>query len=352
MSSRRVFLKTAGNACLLSLADLRTLLADQSLSHKSAPSLVNIIIPRNYTPPIGSSKKNYSYKLTNATLTVLKDNFTHTPMPVWRKTYSEIDFEKRVTNIVYWVMEAISRHQKIYPLDPAWIVAQIMKESYFYEFAISQALAVGICQFIQPTAQEYNMLCAGEKSAHRYPPYKLGEFAEKAREYYRLREERSNFRRSEKPRQELNLEEALHIIHTADTSGFRKTAGEQLNYMEKLREFDEKVLQTREDYREYLLANLENRNIFDDNDLSFILNFDERVTYKKPVFAMVEMVAKGLRARSGNILAAAAGYNAGLYSTLDDGMYKPYGRIPPIEQSTTYLSHVLINYYEICKRLT
>ena len=41
----------------------------------------------------------------------------------------------------------------------------------------------------------------------------------------------------------------------------------------------------------------------------------------------------------------------GLSSTLAEGMYEPYGKIPANEQATTYLSHVLINHYEITRRM-
>ncbi|MFQ5585014.1 MAG: transglycosylase SLT domain-containing protein, partial [Calditrichia bacterium] len=305
----------------------------------------------DYAPPIGPENKEYQFKLARATLDFLEKNFSATPIPVWNKRFSEVDLEKRITNIVYWVIEGVRLHRKLYPLDPVWIIAQIMKESYFYEFAVSKALAVGICQFVQPTAQSYKMLCAGTKPEHAQAPFKLPEFAAKAQEYYRLRQERSRYRRKQKPPQSWSLEEALRIIQSGEVKAHQKAAGDYLAYLEKVKSFDDKVVQARDDFRKYLRANVEGLDIFNKADLTFILNFDERFTYKKPVFSMVKMLALGLKARNGNILAATVAYNAGLSSTLGNGMYKRYGTIPAIEQTTTYLSHVLINHYEISERM-
>ena len=66
---------------------------------------------------------------------------------------------------------------------------------------------------------------------------------------------------------------------------------------------------------------------------------------------MIKMLANALVSRNGNILAATIAYNAGLSSTRDGGMYARYGKIPSIRESTTYLSHVLINHHEMVSRL-
>jgi hypothetical protein len=232
-----------------------------------------------------------------------------------------------------------------------WILAQIMKESYFNEFAVSRSLAVGVCQFILQTAKAHDMLCGGERQEHFSYPHQMPEFAGKAHEYYKIRNAKRNHRRNNRPARQFILEEALQIIYSGGTDDYRQEAGEYLFYLDKLKEYDEKMRQAQESYRTYLLVNVEGKDIFSESDLEFILSFDERFSYKKPIFAMVEMMTRGLRARNGNILAATIGYNAGLNSTIDDGMYKPYGKIPAIEESTTYLSHVLINHYEITRRI-
>lgn len=349
--NRRFFLKGMGSAALLALIDPGNLLANQRGDYDIDRSLINVIIPEDYTPLGSYSAKDFRYRLTRAILEVLQDNFSSQAMPVWGKYFHEVDMEKRVTNIIYWVLEAVQQSQRVYPVDPVWILAQIMKESYYYEFAVSRSLAVGICQFIQPTAQSHNILCAGEREEHFTRSYQLSDFAGKANRYYQIRSEKRNYRRQNRPAKQFTLEETLEILAGGDRNAYRREAQEYLSYLDRLTKYDEKMQQAREDYKAYLLANIEEKDIFDDNDLQFILKFDERFTYKKPAYAMVEMIARGLRARNGNILAATVGYNAGLNSTLDEGMYRPYGKIPGIEESATYVSHVLINHYEISRRM-
>lgn len=349
-SNRRIFLKGLSGAVLLSLADVSQLLAGQETG-SGARAPLNFIIPRDYLPPSETADKNYRQALTRAALEVLQANFSNQPMPVWGKTLREVDLEKRIYHIIYWILRAVRECQHIYPLDPAWIAAQIMKESYFHEFAISRALAVGICQVIQPTAQEHGILCAGTRPEHRQPPYRLPEAGGKADEYYQLRRERGEYRRGNRPAKEFTLEETLQILAAGDRADYRREAGEYLAYLNRLKQFDEQINQARDEFRAYLLANVEGRDIFADPDLNFILNFDERFSYKKPVYTMVRMLAGGLKSRNGNILAATAGYNAGLYRTADEGMYKPYGKIPSLDETATYVSHVLINHYEITLKL-
>jgi predicted transcriptional regulator len=348
---RRFFLKGIGGAFLLSLTDLQALLANQSNTITINNTPVNIIIPREFDPLKRFSESDYQFRLTHATLSALEENFSDRVMPVWGKYFNEVNLEKRITNIIFWIRDAIEANRKIYPVDPVWILAQIMKESYFNEFAVSRSLAVGVCQFILRTAKAHDMLCAGERQEHFSYPYQMPELAGKAREYYQIRDARRKYRGNKRPLKQFTLEETLQIIYSGKKDNYRKEAGEYLSYLDKLKDYEKQMRQVQENYRTYLLANVEGKDIFNGRDLQFILSFDERFTYKKPILAMVEMMARGLRARNGNILAATIGYNAGLNSTIDDGMYKPYGKIPAIEETTTYLSHVLINHYEISRRI-
>ena len=98
-------------------------------------------------------------------------------------------------------------------------------------------------------------------------------------------------------------------------------------------------------------ANLRGRDIFNDSDAIFLRGFDDRVLYRKTIPAMVKMMAGHLRSRNGNILAAAAGYNAGLSRTASWGLYKPFGRIPDISETAGYISKILVNHFAITKRL-
>ncbi len=346
--NRRNFLKKISAALMLSLVNVKRAPAATPVFNPDVFP-VNIIIPRHYRPPYGDPA--YPRQLTRAVLAVLEKHFSSTPMPVWNRRFGEVDMEKRIRNITYWLMLGVQQHERIYPVDPAFIMAMIMKESYFYEYAVSASLAVGICQFVQPTAQSYDMLCAGTRPEHAAPPYRLPHLATRIAEYYQLRHQRKQYRRNNRPPKRFQLKEALEIIRSGDTREHRQSAEAYLTYLNRLEEFNRQQQQTRDDFREYLRANVEERDIFNERDLQFILGFDERFTYKKPVIAMVKMIAEALRARNGNIIAAAIGYNAGLSTTRAAGRYEPYGMIPAIEQSTTYLSHVLVNHHEICQGL-
>ncbi|MEL6822052.1 MAG: transglycosylase SLT domain-containing protein [Calditrichota bacterium] len=349
-SDRRTFLKGLGSAALLTLAYSPESIA-QYIPTEFTHTPVNVMIPRDYRIPTGSELENYKYRLTRATLDLLEEHYSSKPIPVWDKTFREIDMEKRISNIVFWLLKGVENHQAIYPVDPAWAISMIMKESYFYEFAISKALAIGICQFVQPTALSYNMICAGQQTAHKRSPYKLIQYASEATRYYELRTQRRAYRRKYRPKNRFTIQQALQVISDGASKADKEKAQKQLAYEKRYSKFSDDMIKARENYRNYLLANVKGRDIFNRRDVQFLVGFEERFTYKKPLDSMVKMLASSLRARSGNILAAAIGYNAGLSSTKAVGRYEPFGRIPAIEQSTTYLSHILVNHHDITSRM-
>ena len=307
---------------------------------------VSIIIPPHYRPQLDT---DIQYRLARATLGYLAEHYRGVTLLHWNQRFEDIDFEKRLKNILFWVVRGIHHHQQIYPLDPAWVLAQIMAESLFYEFAISPALAVGLCQFIVPTAHAYKMRVAGSQPTHHTSAFRLATYAGKAKEYYALRRAKRTYRKKRTPSKLLSLEDALLIITQDTTEASKDIARHNLQYRRKLQEFDQGIAVAREQYTTYLQKNVEDKDLFKHTD--FLRAFDERFTYKKPIFAMVEMLAKFLRARSGNILAATAGYNAGLSRTRDAGLYKAYGKIPTIGETATYVSRILVNHYEIVQRL-
>ncbi|KAA3615946.1 MAG: hypothetical protein DWQ05_09270 [Calditrichaeota bacterium] len=347
-NSRRRIIKGFVGAALLGLTAKK--------GHSFAPSPVfedspiNIILPRDYTPPSDKTIDGYSHKLTRAALDFLETNFSQNHLPFWKKPFGEIELEKRVQNIVYWIQLAVEENRKIYPVDPSWILAQIMHESYFHEFCVSRALAMGICQFIQPTAREYNMICAGDLPEHASNLYKMSEYIVKLDVYYELRRAKRKLIRANKKLEKLELHDIMQRIESNDPE-VHEDAVAWNAYLQQKNEYDERIREARDQYREYVVANIEGRDIFNEHDLRFLVGFDERVTYKKPIFAMVKMLARSLRARNGNIIAAAAGYNAGLSTTKAAGLYKPFGKIPSYDETVTYISRVLINHYEIARRI-
>jgi len=238
-------------------------------------------------------------------------------------------------------------------VDPAWVMAQIMAESFFYEFAVSWAFAVGVCQFVGPTARSHGMLCAGDRPAHASPPYRLPELACELTRYTEAREAWKEARRAAVAASGGDTEAFLREAVGALLEG-RELPGAQsyLTASRRVEDLDARVKESREKFRSYLEANFEGRDIFRPRDLGFLVGFDERVTYSKPVRNMVLMLATNLKARNGNILAATAGYNAGLGSTADqDRIYEPYGRIPSYAETVTYTSRIVVNHHEIVSRM-
>ncbi len=338
---KRNFLKTMIASSLLPVIGVSELKAEEINSF----SPINIIISKNYAPSLAMPDQ---YRLIRATLNFLEVNFRGGNLPLWGKKFEEIDLERRLVGIVDWIARGIQKYKDIYPVDPVWIVAQMMLESFFYEFTVSRALAVGVCQFIQPTAHEYDMLCAGDLPGHSKSPYHLPEFANEVSSYYRLKKGKSKYRKEHKPAK-LNLKECLEIIAENECHKKMEQARQYLNYEKKLEEFDKKKEESKKRYKEYIQANTKDKSIFD--DARFLEQLDERLTYRKSIPAMVKMIAKNLRARNGNILAAAAGYQAGLSRTRDIGFYKAYGKIPNIQSTVDYLSHIIIVHNEITKRI-
>lgn len=340
------FLKLVGAGAIAALCDSRSLIAAPPPQVGDVP--VNIVIPESYRPRTDDA---FAGSLKRAVLDMLQTHYSTQNMPVWRKPFHQIDLEVRVHWIIQWMMAALRQHQRVYPVDPVLILAMIMKESYFYEYAVSVSLAVGICQFVQPTAQEYQMLCAGTLPEHGRPPYRMVDYASKNAEYYQIRRDRREFYRTSRPKRRFDFNEMLAIIANNESDRYARDARIYKDYIERLDEFDRRRSEARDQFRDYLTANVAHRNLFDRNDLNFILGFDERFTYKKPLSGMVLMMARHLRARNGNVLPAVVGYNAGLSTTQDIGRFEPYGKIPHIEQSTEYISHVLVNHHEISRRL-
>ena len=325
-------------------------------SAKPAPrpsSPINIIMPRAYEPPAkGKPSRMLQARLGHAVLGAVDERYKGRTLPVWGRPHGSVDLEKRIMNICYWIVASVREHAGVYPVDPAWVAAQIMTESFFNEFAVSRALAVGICQFIPPTATEFGMACAGTRPEHASPPYAHHDWAQEKDRYYDLRAQWKKILR-QRNRIAGDQGEYLRIALADGLQG--KPAPKARQWMDadaKAQALDTQVKEARQRYRDYLAANFKGRNIFNDDDVAFFKTFDERVLYHKPVNAMVLMLARFLRARSGNILSAAAGYHCGLAQTREDGdVYGPYGRLPGIDSTVSYVSRILVHHHEIALRM-
>ena len=348
-TTRRDFLRQCGSGLLVSAVSSSAFAQHEGCEGRNAS--VNVILPKDDRfSSMLERDPSYEFRLKKAVLTVIADHYRGERVPVWGKNYNDVDFDKRISNITYWVLRSVREHASIYPIDPAWLLAQIMAESFFYEFAVSPALAAGICQITQPTAEEHGLLCAGSRDEHARPPYKLPELADKGRLYYKLGRERRQFRRR-KPAHVLSLEDALAALVAEERTADPETAIKQLRYMRELKVLDQQRYHARDGFRRYLEANSADRNIFDDTDAAFLMDFDQRFTYRAPIAVMVKIMARALRARNGNVLAATAGYNAGLGNTRASGLYAPYGWIPEFGETIVYINKVLLNYQEISRQL-
>ncbi|MEW5775119.1 MAG: transglycosylase SLT domain-containing protein [Thermodesulfobacteriota bacterium] len=351
---RRRLLKAAVAAALAPQAAALGLLAPApARAAVNGTTPVNVIVPPSFAPPIeGDAARSYQDRLALATLDFVREHYASRPLPVWGKPLSQVDLDKRVHNIAYWILDGVRRAREVYPVDPAWVMGQIMAESFFYEFAVSHAFAVGVCQFIAPTARDFGMLTAGDREEHGRPPHKLPEMAGEIRRYYTAREKWKTALRAKRALIENEEEMLLAALKALISGGKLAKAKEYVAAMDKEGALSRQVQEARRNFRGYLEANFAGRDIFSEDDLHYLRGFDERVTYSKPIRAMALMLARNLRARSGNIVAAAAGYNAGLASTADDSpVYGPYGRIPSFEETVNYVSRLFVNHHEIVRRM-
>jgi len=273
-------------------------------------------------------------------------------MPVWKRPPEDVDLEKRISNIVYWILHFVRKHAAIHYVDPSWMMALIMEESFFYEYALSSTFAAGICQFTLKTADGFGMV---SPDTSRIDDSRLSQ-PDKAGALDRMREfkKRRNALKSAHRKLFFNKDELLKECLGAHARGESLAGAEgMLNALQEKASLDQSVQGARNEYMEFLRSNYEGKNIFNQSDLDFFLRFDERVTYKKPIDAMVKMFARYLRARNGNVLVATAGYNAGLSRTYyPRAVYEPYGRIPNYDQTVSYVSKIVVNHHQIVQRLT
>lgn len=295
---------------------------------------------------------NQRFQLTKAVLDVLQTHYSGIKLQFWNDTFDNIDFEKRISNIVYWVDKATRETQSKYTVDPIWVIAQIMAESLFCELAVSSSMAVGICQFMPSTATSYNMTIAGSRPEHLKPPYMNTELSNSLELYKKTIKEKSIYRKNSIADESLSLSTALKILESGGNA--QDKAKKQRERQAKLIEYDQQIRQHKKNYITYMRSNIEKlggNDIFKNTD--FFSAFDERFTYKKPIYAMVDMLANALRVRNGNILTAAAAYNAGLSRTwTDEALYTRYGKLPNFNETSQYLSRIVANYEEIALRYT
>ncbi len=313
-------------------------------------SPINIIIPSTCTQHYkGAAGIRFERQLVRATLDFLATHYKDKIVPVWRKKFSEISFQKRIPLITHYVLQSIQRHERIYPVDPIWIMAQIMTESFFCEWAVSTSLAVGICQFITPTARKYDLLCATDDPAHFRPPYQKTELAGEEKKFLATREELRQLRRQH----HALFSNPLQILEQLLVEKQKKKTQDYTQALIQAKQLQKQIVTCRKNYQTYLQANITDKNIFTINGLSKVAAFDQRATLKQPIDAMVLMMARHLRECHGNIIAATAGYNAGLSTTkVTYGEEQPYGRLPVIQETVDYVNKIFIRHHELVKRVT
>jgi hypothetical protein len=293
----------------------------------------------------------FAHAMAQSTLSFIIESYPKGNLPVWKKPLSEIDLHSRIPEICSHVVRGVLSHASIYPVDPCWIMGQMMAESFFYEFAVSSALAVGPCQFIAPTARGYGLVCADE---HGQPPgFARREDLEP--QFTQAGAYRTQMRALRKEHPDLfgSPAKLLRTVLNAQAAGKPvSAAGTYALALDRMDLLQAKYDTARDDCRLYLSENFMDRSIFSPQDVAFFEKFDQRVLYPYAINAMVRMMAENLRARSGNILTATAGYNAGLGNTdSKGGVYSSYGRIPNFAETVEYVSRILVNHHEITRRI-
>ncbi len=344
--NRRDFL-LAGSGIAVSTLSLNTIALDNTPTSGHNTSL-SFLIDRGTSFELSDNDR---VKLERAVYDFMKTHYSGMSLQFWQQPFEQIDFENRLTNIIYWINKAVKHHESLYPVDPIWVLSQIKAESLFCEFALSRSLAAGLCQFMPYTARAgHQMIVAGDLPAHHNPPYKKPELAGSLQQYDALIKKRNNFIKNNRSTKFFNLEKALTFM--AQGQEAPEEAQNQLDYIAEISEINSSIAEAKKNYVDYLETNiteLGKRDLFGQTE--FFSRFDERLTYQKPIFAMVKMLANALRVRSGNILSASAAYNAGLSKTwTNQPIYTQYGLMPAYEETSLYVSKIVANYEEISQR--
>lgn len=347
--SRRTVLKTAVAAALTPLCG-QALPALASEAHYA--SEISIIQPKRPDKLLAElSAPHFTEALAQAVLAFLQTHYSQGNVPVWKKPLAHFDMGRRVLSIARHVVQAATRHATIYPVDPCWIMGQIMAESFFYEFAVSSALAVGPCQFIAPTAKGYGLICADTRvvDAALVRRIDLEENFALATTY---RQQLTALRRTHQDVLK-SPEKILRACIQAYTAG--TPLPDLAHYgqvYDQVAALQNKYSTARNAYRSFLEENFQGRDIDNTVDQIFLEQFDQRVLPAYAANAMVRMMAEHLRTLNGNILAATAGYNAGLGNARYDArMYAAFGRIPNFAETVDYVSKIVINHHEIRQRM-
>ncbi len=294
-------------------------------------SPVNILVPKEYESPSGFTGWWYKRKLAQATMDFIRDNNNpKAKLGIWRVPLRDIEYalEERIEELADYAVDACNENKDTHPLDPAQLMAGMYVESLFYEFAISKALAVGVAQFIAPTARAtpFKMVCAGDLPEHRKAPYQLTEFATAQLLYEKLKKDLKGVRKT--------------IKQKGGTDALRMEREEILYEMTK----------AKRNYKQYLLANVAGKNVMDSDHQEFLNEFDQRTVLEHAVKGMGTYIARNLRARSGDPLSAWSGYNAGLGSTKAGGYLKKFGKLPN-GATATYAKKIVLISQDLNKRM-
>lgn len=297
------------------------------------------------------SAPGFAESLARSVLGFLIENYPSGNLPVWKKPLSQVDLHSRIPEICRQVVLGVVRHASVYPVDPCWIMGQMMAESFFYEYAVSSALAVGPCQFIASTARGYGMTCA---DAHVLPAglVRRPDLESSFESAGRLRDQVRALRRDNSDLFNSPAKLLRTVLGVNAQGTVVPEAAAYLKTMDAVETAQVEYTRERDNARQFLEENFAGRSIFNPQDRLFFEQFDQRVLYEHSINAMVRMMAENLRARGGNILAATAGYNAGLGNTTSPaGVYTTYGRIPNFAETVEYVSKILVHHHEISRRL-
>lgn len=311
---------------------------------------LQFLVPADYRPP-SPDDVAYRRRLIRATLDYIEYFAEGENIAQWSRPFAEIDFEKRLDQMVAVLTQALATVSK-YPLNPVWLIAQIFKESRFYEFAISSALAFGPCQFVMSTANHYGLGCAGNRAA-TVPESGIREQAELVELLDRYEEAKrllNDYRRRTRRFQNLRVAYVFERLVSGDP-GLQRLAEEYLEFEEREESLRRDVTEAKARYVESVLDRVRDRDILNPADTRFLETFDQRFTYRS-LTAMVAYMGEELAKFNGNIVAATASYNAGRSAAMDrKHPFLRYGRIPGNEETSLYVSRIMNSFSEISHRM-